>query len=108
MVLSAAASPWPLLCTKPPYPVAPLLSDQLIGVAKAHAEHRLKNLVAECRSKALDIPSVDTPCALHSRTQENSTYDKKPPGSVRMYGKIQGSLAARNLGRPGENHKETM
>ena len=45
MVLSAAAS---LLCTKPPYPVAPLLSDQLIGVAKAHAEHRL-NLVAECR-----------------------------------------------------------
>ena len=29
-------------------PVAPLLSDQLIGVAKAHAEHRL-NLVAECR-----------------------------------------------------------
>ena len=28
--------------------VAPLLSDQLIGVAKAHAEHRL-NLVAECR-----------------------------------------------------------
>ena len=66
MVLSARAAS--LLCTKPPYPVAPLLSDQLIGVAKAHAEHRLKNLVAECRSKALDIPSVDTPCALHSRT----------------------------------------
>jgi len=76
--------------TKPPYPVAPLLSDQLIGVAKAHAEHRLKNLVAECRSKALDIPSVDTPCALLTcAAQENSTYDKKPPRSVRMYGKIK-------------------
>ena len=36
-------------------PVAPLLSDQLIGVAQAHAEHRL-DLVAECGTTASSAP----------------------------------------------------
>ena len=35
--------------------VAPLLSDQLIGVAQAHAEHRL-DLVAECGTTASSAP----------------------------------------------------
>ena len=48
MVLSAAASSQPAVYGFTLLRRPPLLSDQLIGVAKAHAEHRL-NLVAECR-----------------------------------------------------------
>ena len=40
--------------------VAPLLSDQLIGVAQAHAEHRLD--VAECWHDRVDRTAACKPC----------------------------------------------